>query len=236
MDTKPKDKFYFSHDSNARRDPKIIALRSKYGYEGYGRYFALIEIMRESKGYMIDMSKGYVIQSVASELEFEDSEKCKKFIKDCIDFELLETDDIFAWSNSLLDRMKMFEEKRQRYVDMAKKRWQNNGESKKEKNDSQKRKETKKNSDKKEVPYKSIESLRNDDLFREVILSEIKNKEEFSCLSNSDISSQRDVCIDWLKSSGKRYKDYRAFFFNWLRRYIKDKGISGSTDKKKMVY
>ena len=35
---------YFPHDSNARNDIKLIKLRSKYGYEGYGVYFALIEL------------------------------------------------------------------------------------------------------------------------------------------------------------------------------------------------
>ena len=36
---------YFPHDSNARNDIKLIKLRSKYGYEGYGVYFALIELL-----------------------------------------------------------------------------------------------------------------------------------------------------------------------------------------------
>ena len=36
---------YFSHDSNARNDIKLIRLRSKFGWEGYGIYFALIELL-----------------------------------------------------------------------------------------------------------------------------------------------------------------------------------------------
>lgn len=31
-----KDCYYFPHDSNARSDPKIMALIQKYGIEGYG--------------------------------------------------------------------------------------------------------------------------------------------------------------------------------------------------------
>ena len=38
-----KDTFYFSHDYNARNDIKIKHLLSKFGYEGYGIYWALIE-------------------------------------------------------------------------------------------------------------------------------------------------------------------------------------------------
>jgi hypothetical protein len=38
-----KDTFYFSHDYNARNDIKIKRLLSKFGYEGYGIFWALIE-------------------------------------------------------------------------------------------------------------------------------------------------------------------------------------------------
>ncbi len=35
--TNEKDAYYFPHDCNARNDPKILALRSVFGAEGYGR-------------------------------------------------------------------------------------------------------------------------------------------------------------------------------------------------------
>ena len=38
-----KDTFYFTHDYNARNDIKIKRLLSKFGYEGYGIFWALIE-------------------------------------------------------------------------------------------------------------------------------------------------------------------------------------------------
>jgi hypothetical protein len=38
---------YFSHDSNARNDEKILALRMKHGMEGYGVYFAILERLME---------------------------------------------------------------------------------------------------------------------------------------------------------------------------------------------
>lgn len=47
-----KDTFYFSHDSNAANDDKILALRMKHGWEGYGLFWALIERLRESKDFM----------------------------------------------------------------------------------------------------------------------------------------------------------------------------------------
>lgn len=46
-----KDAYYFSHDSNARNDEKIIAVRMKYGVEGYGAYFMILERLMESTNY-----------------------------------------------------------------------------------------------------------------------------------------------------------------------------------------
>ncbi|HKM00696.1 MAG TPA: DUF4373 domain-containing protein [Sedimentibacter sp.] len=43
---------YFSHDSNARNDDKILAVRMEFGAEGYGIYFMLLERLREDSKYM----------------------------------------------------------------------------------------------------------------------------------------------------------------------------------------
>jgi hypothetical protein len=45
-----KETFYFSHDSNARNDVKIIKLRRQLGMEGYGIYWCLIEMLRDAPG------------------------------------------------------------------------------------------------------------------------------------------------------------------------------------------
>ena len=79
----PKDAYYFKHDSNARNDPKIKALKQKYGIEGYGRYWIIIEILRESTGYKI-IDKMYNWQSIALEFKCELPE-VMKFMNDCID-------------------------------------------------------------------------------------------------------------------------------------------------------
>jgi len=47
---KTKHTFYFDHDYNARNDQKILELRAEYGWEGYGVYFALVEVLCESNG------------------------------------------------------------------------------------------------------------------------------------------------------------------------------------------
>jgi hypothetical protein len=47
-----KEAYYFSHDSNARNDDKVISLRMKFGMEGYGVYFAILERMRDIEDYI----------------------------------------------------------------------------------------------------------------------------------------------------------------------------------------
>jgi hypothetical protein len=47
-----KDAYYFSHDSNARNDEKMLAVRMRFGAEGYGIYFMIIERLRESRNYL----------------------------------------------------------------------------------------------------------------------------------------------------------------------------------------
>ena len=47
-------KTYFNHDSNARNDEKLIALRIRYGAEGYGVYFMLIEMLQAAPGCVLE--------------------------------------------------------------------------------------------------------------------------------------------------------------------------------------
>ena len=63
-----KDAYYFSHDSNARNDQRLMKVRMQYGMEGYGIYFAIIEILRETKDYKIKYSD---IDAIAYELKVE---------------------------------------------------------------------------------------------------------------------------------------------------------------------
>ncbi len=39
------------HDSNARQDEKLLALRLRLGWEGYGLYWGILEILRDSTDY-----------------------------------------------------------------------------------------------------------------------------------------------------------------------------------------
>jgi len=46
-----KDAYYFSHDSNAKDDPKCVLLIEQLGLEGYGIFWVLIETLRDQPEY-----------------------------------------------------------------------------------------------------------------------------------------------------------------------------------------
>lgn len=105
-----KDAYYFSHDYNARHDPKISALKADYGIEGYGRYWIIIEMLAEQDNYKLKLN-GWGIRAIATECQLS-AEKMEEFILDCInEFELFKSDDQFFWSESLNRRMKIKDEK-----------------------------------------------------------------------------------------------------------------------------
>ncbi|GJM72965.1 hypothetical protein HMSSN036_51810 [Paenibacillus macerans] len=118
-----KEAYYFSHDSNARHDPKITAMRGVYGSEGYGWYWMLVEMMRESEGYKLDMQSKYTFNAFALQLH-ADSKRVEQFIHDCIhEFNLFEADATHFWSASLLRRMNIREQKTEARRKAAKARW-----------------------------------------------------------------------------------------------------------------
>ena len=100
-----KDAYYFSHDSNARNDQRIIKLRRKYGAEGIGIYWMIIEILREQEGYKLGLDDDS-IENIAYDLRVE-----QDILEDVIlHFDLFEKewlDDGFGYfySSSLKRRM-----------------------------------------------------------------------------------------------------------------------------------
>ncbi len=100
-----KEAYYFSHDSNARHDPKIMGMRSVYGLMGYAWFWIIVEMLRESDGYKLEMRSKYAFHAFASQMQCE-VEKAQEFIEDCIhEFCLFEADETYFWSPSLKRRM-----------------------------------------------------------------------------------------------------------------------------------
>lgn len=100
-----KESFYFSHDSNARNDEKILAVRMRFGVEGYGIYFMLIERMREESDYM--SIKDY--NSLAFDFRVS-ADKVKSIVEDFGLFSFTEDGKRF-YSESFMKRMTLKDEK-----------------------------------------------------------------------------------------------------------------------------
>lgn len=117
---------YFSHDSNARRNPSIMKMLKKYGAKGYGIFWFLIEDMRETIDYRIKLDD---IDGLAYDYRIDVFE-LREFIHYCIDeCQLFKKDNINFWSDTFLERMSIMEEKKKNKIKAGKKgaenKWKN---------------------------------------------------------------------------------------------------------------
>lgn len=109
-----KDTFYFSHDYTARTDPKIKQLLVKYGYLGYGVFWAIVEdLYNNANALPTDYD------SIAFDLHTDE-----KVIKSIVnDFDLFIIKDGFFGSMSIQKRLELRNEKSQKARESAFKRW-----------------------------------------------------------------------------------------------------------------
>ena len=101
-----KDAYYFSHDSNAKDDPKCVLLIEQLGLEGYGIYWVLIETLRDQPSYRYPVA---LIPALARRYNTT-AEKMKTVISS---YGLFEVDDNDFFSLSLMYRMERLDIKRE---------------------------------------------------------------------------------------------------------------------------
>lgn len=103
-----REAVYFSHDSNAKDDPKCMLLIDQLGLEGYGAFWILVEVLREQPGYRYPLNllpilaRRYNITAV----------KLETVVRSFGLFEI--SDDTFFFSNSLNKRMEIMSDKTDR--------------------------------------------------------------------------------------------------------------------------
>ena len=117
---------YFSHDANAIIDKRIIKMRRKYGLEGYGLYWVILELMRQEPDYRLTKDEDTYIQVETlcnPSIEIED------YIDACIEIGLFAEEDGYFYSRSFLARMSAKDEQSIKRQQAAKKaassRWGN---------------------------------------------------------------------------------------------------------------
>lgn len=155
---------YFSHDSNARNSDKLLPVRMKYGAEGYGIYFMILERLREEKNYM--SVKDY--NMLAFDLRV-DTGKLKSIVEDFGLFAFTDDGKCF-YSEGFNKRMEIKDEKSKKRSEAGKKgaakRWQSdsNAIAKPTDSDSKKRKEKETKEKEREEKQKNLPAASNSDL------------------------------------------------------------------------
>lgn len=103
-DKMKKETYFFSHDCNARNDERILMLRADHGMEGYGIYWALIEMMFETSETCLSHDK---IKGIAVSYSIPIS-KLQDTIDTCIKEGLFISDGNVFWSESLIRRKEKY--------------------------------------------------------------------------------------------------------------------------------
>lgn len=120
-----KEAYYFSHDANARQDEKILMLRAEHSWEGYGIYWALIEMMFESSDTALHHNK---IRGIAVSYNI-DITVLQNVINTCITEDLFVSDGVKFWSESLVRRKGKYKELKEKKAEAGRKgmakRWGN---------------------------------------------------------------------------------------------------------------
>ena len=110
-------KTYFNHDSSARLDIRVIKLRSELSYEGYGLFWAVLELLftEENKLPVDDYN------TIAFGLQC-DPNILKRVIED---FDLFSIEDGYFYSRRLNKHLEDINSKSLKAKENANKRWNN---------------------------------------------------------------------------------------------------------------
>jgi len=217
-----KEAYYFSHDSNARQDEKIIKLRMKLGWEGYGLYWALIEMLRDAKEYRLETD----YTTIAFELRTE----CER-IKDVVEsYQLFTIEGNVFYSESLLGRMKLREAKSKKASEAAKRRWSKPAENQRDTSESNAdvmRTHSESNAIKGKE-RKEKESKRN--IFKAPSVAEIQDY--FLERNIPNHNKEAEKFYDFYESKGwmvgkNKMKDWKAAVRNWSKNLQDKKQVSG---------
>lgn len=96
-----KESYYFPHDYDAQNDPKLQALISEFKAEGYGIYWAIIEMLHKESDHKLPF-KEYVFLAIAKQM-LANAEQIKILLNYAIDeCDLFEKKDGFFFSKRVL--------------------------------------------------------------------------------------------------------------------------------------
>ena len=110
-------KTFFNHDGSARNDYRIIKLRAKLGYEGYGIFWSVLELLFTEENKIC--TNQYDILAYGLQC---DADKLKQVIED---FELFVIEDGCFYSSRLNNQIDEINSKSKKAKENADRRWNN---------------------------------------------------------------------------------------------------------------
>lgn len=217
-----KEAYYFSHDSNARNDFKIIKLRRILGLEGYGIYFCLIEMLREQKDYKLLLES---VVDFAYTLDVSE-EKIKSVI---MNFDLFEIEENTFFSARLLRSMKVYKSISQKRIEAGRRGGQANAKqmlSKTEANAKQMLSNAKALKERKGKEIKLKE--RKEKYLDYVFLSEDEFGKLVNKFSEDGTNKKIENLNNYIGSTGKKYKSHYHTILAWESKYNQGNGKTSS--------
>tara|TARA_Y100001970_G_scaffold280048_1_gene388401 strand:+ start:187 stop:912 length:726 start_codon:yes stop_codon:yes gene_type:complete len=225
---------YFPHDSNAHEDMRVIELRMDYGWEAYGLFWALLEVMRIADDYSISDN----IKPLAYKFQIK-PDKLQAIIDRCLELKLLSKENNMLYCNELNDRMIAVESKSANARKAAEKRWSNANAMQTH----SERNAIKVNKSKSKL-NKSISNNTNTGsrLFKNDPLYDFINFEKCflnSKYENADLEFYYESVKNWADSNGTKKKDWGATARNFMLRDLKDNklklknGVKQITDEER---
>lgn len=110
--------YYFDHDDNAHNDTKIIRLKRKFGYEGYGVYWLILEVLHANEGLLTND----ILDDVAYQERIDD-EWLEQFIDFCVSIDLFRRDHDVIYSERMLTDIQAFKQLAEKRRAAAGNRW-----------------------------------------------------------------------------------------------------------------
>ena len=104
-----KDSYWFRHDSTAGRGLRMRKIAHIYGHWGKGVYWDVIEILRDQTDYRFKKDESS-LQLLADLIGVKDEHKFINWFNDCVNINLLTTDEDTFFSEVLLQNMGLWEQ------------------------------------------------------------------------------------------------------------------------------
>jgi hypothetical protein len=114
---KKPSRYYFSHDLHSRSDKEMLKLRMRFGMEGVGIYWCMVEMLHEEGGYLLRSE----YERIAFELQ-TNSDTISAIVET---LRLFKFDDEKLWSESALRRIDERNRKSEAARESISKRWRN---------------------------------------------------------------------------------------------------------------